>query len=643
MDRFKIYLNGQLLESFPIGFEDFQVRIYRDRTLRGLLVEYPLSLTFIQDGYKILKDEIDANGFCGVFTFGVQELINGTYTNIMAGSVFIQDVEFDYLRNEATTKIADNSYTSLIKHSKDIDVYLQTLTSKNDVFIGALGTVDVDCHTDSGAYTLANRELYKLDELIDHVFDYITDQNLGTNSEWYTEYVNSDISIGVTTGNALRTGSTPEINISLDGIFPVISKLFNLWFFTSDASTTPVFNYEDFDNVYGTTDGITINDPKEFVRAFNDEDMYSEITLGSDGPDAETAYMYGTYTWVKQLYHIVGFCQVTKKLDLSVNAIYDHGTIREILDGSTDYDEDLVFLFFDSSTNQTIRYEEPFAAHLDTQYDDLFNLPLRNDKIIERYKLHNDLRPAETTESYDYNFHAVPLSDQTLNQAAMGSSAVVDFENEIFDNEGEYDSSTSTWAPDSGCLGVSNYQIDVLIELELVANPASDNPAFNFYQTRTGTGTAGEVLIDSISFDSVNDPVGTKKQITASFHYFANCVGGVGGSSDSTIKISYKTFNSTNATVKINFDEPSYFKATQLDLSTRPIEDGEPFSNKSSIISLEERLYADQIKSLIDNPNKRITINRDGQTTKGWLNDVQVSLVTGETSKMEVVTDLNNI
>ena len=61
---FRFYINNQLLSEEPEGVDNITPALRFDRDLKGLFTVLEVSLTFIADGYQLLKTAYSDFGYC---------------------------------------------------------------------------------------------------------------------------------------------------------------------------------------------------------------------------------------------------------------------------------------------------------------------------------------------------------------------------------------------------------------------------------------------------------------------------------------------------------------------------------------------------------------------------------------------------
>lgn len=125
LNKWRVYLDGVLLKNAPLGLNKFTRDFIRDNELFGLYSINSFDLTFVGDGYCILKEFQDNFQSCQKEIL-IQKYCNHTWVEIFNGIIEVGSVEIDESLSQATCEIQDNSPLSLITKNSELLVDVET-------------------------------------------------------------------------------------------------------------------------------------------------------------------------------------------------------------------------------------------------------------------------------------------------------------------------------------------------------------------------------------------------------------------------------------------------------------------------------------------------------------------------------------
>lgn len=154
MKTWRVYLDGVLLNDIPLGLNEFNREFVRDNELFGIYSISSFDLTFLGDGYCILKDFQDNVSSCSKEVL-IQRYCSNVWTTIFEGIIEVGSVEINEELSQALVEIQDNSPLALISRNADVTIDLE---SDKDIFGGAITpcnfvTNALGTPTNNSAYT----------------------------------------------------------------------------------------------------------------------------------------------------------------------------------------------------------------------------------------------------------------------------------------------------------------------------------------------------------------------------------------------------------------------------------------------------------------------------------------------------------
>ena len=131
-------MNGTILTRDPEGWRDIELTIERNRDIAGLLSLFTSELVFKQDGYDILKGELDGNRYNNKLSVLIEEQNNETWSTSFEGVILIANVKYNLDKQTATATIEDSSFFGGIEQNKNIKVLIESEFSKNEIKLTAV-------------------------------------------------------------------------------------------------------------------------------------------------------------------------------------------------------------------------------------------------------------------------------------------------------------------------------------------------------------------------------------------------------------------------------------------------------------------------------------------------------------------------
>ena len=183
---YRVYLGGVLLKNIPLGLETFSKEFARDNNIYGVYSIASFDLTFVGDGYCILRDLQESLNSCQK-TILIQKKCNDIWKDIFNGIIEVGSIIIDYSLSQVTCEIQDNSPLGLISRNSEVSINLQ---SEKNLFNEPLTPATLNSTTlfsidNNTAY--ANRFTIDALEAIRVVTEGITGVNVNVSSDFLTK------------------------------------------------------------------------------------------------------------------------------------------------------------------------------------------------------------------------------------------------------------------------------------------------------------------------------------------------------------------------------------------------------------------------------------------------------------------------
>jgi hypothetical protein len=154
LNKWRVYLDGVLLNNNPLGLNKLTKEFVRDNELFGIYSVSSFDLTFIGDGFCVLRD-FQYNVDSCELVVRIQRYCNNSWVDVFDGIINVGSVEINESISQATCEIEDNSPLALISRNADVTIDLETT---RDIFGGVVtpctfSTFALGTPTNNSAYT----------------------------------------------------------------------------------------------------------------------------------------------------------------------------------------------------------------------------------------------------------------------------------------------------------------------------------------------------------------------------------------------------------------------------------------------------------------------------------------------------------
>ncbi len=386
--------NVQLVDRLPDGLDEFTQSIKYDSELRVLATDMKLSLTFRGLGYKIIREAYLADGYCQRLYFELQynqDELTDDFVTIQKGYIRISDCNFDLSTLAAECNIEDASYGAWIAQNKNIPIAFTEDRYKTTSGT-AITPISFELFNSGGTYAVT-RVGYKLDDVLSFMVKWVSDNQLGFYSQWYTDLPSTDKWL-ITSGRILRLGTNDlPLQATFVDMFSSILSLYNLGIGFDVSSGVTRLRLETAAYFENTTSVIQVDfDLNEgLFQTIATQRLYGQIVVGKGGstfdaakddifPNDLAGFESGQFVLSNQ-------CNIDTSLNISPKVEIDSNLIRRAAytDTLSDGNDDKLFLiqYTPGSPNRATKYEY-FSGIF------VFNEEIFNQKVIDRYSLASD-------------------------------------------------------------------------------------------------------------------------------------------------------------------------------------------------------------------------------------------------------------
>ncbi len=638
---FKTFLDGIELVNEPLGIEEFEAQITRNSDRRDIITTFPLSLIFIGDGYQYIKKQQNKIGYCTLIEFRAEILCGGTVTRTLLGTVFITDVIFDLEKCFAEVEVKDDNFAARINNNRSVEVNIGSFNSKSGAFIAGAPRVSLQMFRPSdGTFDDGNvancpavifahcgvRISYDWKVALTHLIQYITDKAVtGVKSDWYDNLPDGN-RYAITWGREMRLGSgideTPEI--TFDALYGTLAKLHNLFMaIETDINGNYFVRVEEESYFKNQATLFVLDKIKNVKERFFQDALYSSVRFGDQNasknfnPDANEIGYILFFNSTTEKFHTDNQCNIDSTLDLGVSdMVYDHNVIKDtIMDDNDTFDEKVFIIQYNHLTSKASN-GDPFGDG-----SRVYNPELLNNKVGERYNLQGSI--AKFLGDNDDTFSATFINQSVITHThppdiVTNVITPFPFVSEQLDPGNNYDPFTFRYTcPTSG---LYSFQVNMNWSIELfLFDIQFPNPVFSSIgQIVLDRFDAGAVLIGSAAKNS-NTIVGPATPPNYEEIQFFHTLY-LQATDFVTVRFNTLTTSDDHPTLRFKVQPiTSIFSCVSTFDGGGVYQEKDPDDYNISIFEFGKYLTGEQIKLMLDNPNRPIEFNRDGENnTRIW-------------------------
>lgn len=618
MEQFRFTFDGTTVVDNPKNWENIKPTIVRRiDVFKGCVLNYVADVEFAGDAYTYLRQAY-SDGYCGKVEVLVELSQQGgqPYTTFFEGLIILKDIKFNVSHCIAKTTIKDNNFTAIIETNKRVKAKLTVGYSKNADFsedpnITPVTPVSIelllpDTNPPSSYTPAENRDLYLVNDAFRFLIDFMTDGTVDYISDYFGSGGEKE-GVGILTGTDLRTGlgiSVPDI--SFEDLFTQLDKKYTIGISLEESAGTPVIRIQPISTLFTSTVVATFSDVQELQVYTDQTNFYARVDVGAadnlDTVAGGTALPVVRFlTFEEEDYGVIGDCNLDKILDLVSDWIVSNNVIYDIvLNGNSDYDDNIVLLEADLATNETL--------HTDIFGDQsywTYNGSMTNKNAVNNafQGIPNSIQ--KFLGSNDNTFRALKTADQSV----PGSFTLMAFEDDTppegDDPNGNYTNTAGNYKYTAPVNGVYTFELDVLCTSS--ATPVGGGIAFEIRRYNSG---ATLVATDAFAFAIFANPTTFNRSVT----FFLDTgdyvqIYASKGALPSTITLSSGSTFRCSATI----DGGGIYTPTQDVLRYKALEFRTPIT-------------WDQAISISQNTKGKIVVTSNGITTYGWLNKLEYEI-----------------
>ena len=637
------YLDGTIYDN-PAKDRTLSTRIKRNSNLNGILTTQDAKLDFQGAAYIYLYDIFFA-GLCSEVEVQIWEDCEAGIL-VYDGVIKIADIKINYQTRTISSSIEDRDFFSYINNNKSVKVSIGIDTlSKTGEIITNLDPYKIRFFAPCiGTHYTAVIQGWRVFDIMQFILDYITDNRIELQSDLLSGQGDAN-ELFLTKGRNLTApyALPDEVKLSFNDIYEFVQRIYNLAFkIIIPATGRTILKIEKQDDLYLTSGNLVFADVKDLEISADNSEIYSSVSMG--GPDTEgVTQNYGVcpagihtgldgalYGWAEQQFHLFGQCNQDNELDLKVKFQIASNVIEDIYTGgSPDFDDDILILEIENVNVGLLTCDlviwDYYGAGVAPYY---YNLGINNENVIFNRSgyLHQSAQQyfagvpqfkvtqgSVTYRSTDASICVSIFLPTTTCPATANTIQPVNYNDDISlgnYNLGDYNTGTFQYTCPAGGDYTFNHttffttfgiqpaipgqqipsKIELIVGFENITTGIIRTQSRTFFDNATGTLTSSSSIPCAL-----NDVIEARYQIK-----FSSGTPGVPPFGIVFSAASFFSGTATNAEVEMNTEE---FKAL--------------------LFKFEYPLTGTELRTLVADPTQLITITSNGETFKGWIDEVK--------------------
>lgn len=184
MSYLRYVIDGTVMVNEPLDWEKITITIEREKTIKGLFVNYIEQLTFVGDAYNYLLSIINTVGFCSTPSISITEMDSSTSVTLngfsFTGLVVLSTAVLDRSRCTIKAGLQDNSLSGVLLQKKTfkLDIALNSKTLNGLTLAAPIVSIGMPAPVN-------NRYAISIFNLFQYILSYISDNQIVFVSDWF--------------------------------------------------------------------------------------------------------------------------------------------------------------------------------------------------------------------------------------------------------------------------------------------------------------------------------------------------------------------------------------------------------------------------------------------------------------------------
>lgn len=339
-------INGVQYED-PLNWDDFSIRLARDRSLNAVIVSYDVSLILGSDAYKYLNDLRLTNQYCEPLTVLIKyHCGSGAWYDLVRGYIFLTECRFNLTECTVTTRIFDESFSSFIGNNRSVPFNTSADRSKELAPIPSVvpyGLTTFDPKT--GIYDRVVKG-YKLFDVFDSCVNFISNNKVKLISSFLSNVIPGDsgaYNLFITSGASLRSTVITPFTTTFIQLYEAIRSKYNLGIGFQLIDGVPHILIERNEYFLEEFVSTTIQEANDVIAYYDQQQLFNRVQFGSQTYtgqfDSIVDNNYLSFPDIAfrgfqdETFYVIGECNIDNILDCfnETTIVIDNNTIEDII------------------------------------------------------------------------------------------------------------------------------------------------------------------------------------------------------------------------------------------------------------------------------------------------------------------------
>jgi hypothetical protein len=339
-------INGEQYED-PLNWDDFAIRLARDRSLNAVLVSYDVSLILGSDAYKYLNNLRLTNQYCEPLPVLIKyHCGTGGWYDLVRGYIFLTECRFNLSQCTVSVRIFDESFSSYIGNNRAVPFNTSADRSKELVPIPSVVPYGLTTfNPKTGIYGRVVRG-YKLFDVFESCVNFISNNKVKLISSFLSNVIpgnDGDYNLFITSGASLRSTIIIPFTTTFINLYEAIRSKYNLGIGFQLIDGVPHMLIERAEFFLQNNTSTTIKEVEEITAYYDQQELFNRVQFGSQTYTAQfDSIVDNNYLsfpdiafkgFQDETFYVIGECNIDNILDCfnDTPIIIDNNTIEDII------------------------------------------------------------------------------------------------------------------------------------------------------------------------------------------------------------------------------------------------------------------------------------------------------------------------
>jgi hypothetical protein len=342
-------INGEQYED-PLNWDQFSIRLNRDRSLNAVILSYDINLILGTGAYKYLNDLRLTNKYCEPLKVLIKyHCGNGNWYDLVRGYIFLTECRFDLTECTVSTKVFDETFSSYIGNNRSVPFVTNAEFTKELVAMTPISPIRVTTFNPKTNFNTRQSWGYKVYDVFEKIIEFISNGKVKFSSNFFLNLIPSNVvpatSYGLILicGSALRSETVTPFTITFIQLYEALRSKYNLGMGFQLIDGIPHVIIEPNDYFLEESISTTIREANNITAYYDQQQLFNRIQFGSQTYtsqfDSVVDNNYLSFPDIAfrgfqdETFYVIGECNIDNILDCynETPIIIDSNTIEDIV------------------------------------------------------------------------------------------------------------------------------------------------------------------------------------------------------------------------------------------------------------------------------------------------------------------------